>query len=60
MITAADVEYSDATDIMALGNRLVDDQGNLHIRRGKKEKIIPAASLGITPAVSDPDKGGMS
>ncbi len=30
LITAADVEYSDATDIMALGNRLVDDQGNLH------------------------------
>ena len=38
----------------------MDEHGNLHIRRGKKEKVIPAASLGITPAASAPDKGDMA
>ena len=38
----------------------MDEYGNLHIRRGKKEKVIPAASLGITPAASAPDKGDMA
>ena len=38
----------------------MDENGNLHIRRGKKEVIIPAASLGITPAASGPGKGDMA